>query len=121
MKAHDQLEAQVYILSKEEGGRSKPFTSFIQLQMFSRTWDCAVQVTIPNKEMVMPGEDSKLLLKMIRPMVLEQGQRFTLRDGNLTLGTGVVTKILSNLTEDERSAITEGKKAREKKKQEEAK
>lgn len=58
LKAIDHLEAQVYILNKEEGGRHKPFTSFIQLQMFSRTWDCAAQVTIPGKEMVMPGEDS---------------------------------------------------------------
>lgn len=59
VKAIDQLEAQVYVLNKDEGGRSKPFTSFFQMQMFSRTWDCAVQVTIPDKEMVMPGEDSK--------------------------------------------------------------
>lgn len=58
VKANDQIEAQVYVLSKEEGGRSKPFTSFIQLQMFSRTWDCASQVIIPSKEMVMPGEDT---------------------------------------------------------------
>lgn len=58
VKAHDNIEAAVYILSKEEGGRSKPFTSFIQLQMFSMTWDCASQVTIPSKEMVMPGEDT---------------------------------------------------------------
>lgn len=59
VKSHDHLESQVYILNKEEGGRSKPFTSFIQLQMFCRTWDCAVQVIVPDKEMVMPGEDSK--------------------------------------------------------------
>lgn len=119
------------------------------MQMFSRTWDCAVQVTIPDKEMVMPGEDSKyvvqaretqlraqidvyiyiyiymyaqchfaicrLILRLMRPMVLEQGQRFTLRDGSLTLGTGVVTKVLKTLTEEERIALTEGKKAREKK------
>lgn len=51
----------------------------------------------------------------MRPMVLEQGQRFTLRDGTLTLGTGVVTKVLPVLTEDERLSLTEGKKAREKK------
>lgn len=51
----------------------------------------------------------------MRPMVLEQGQRFTLRDGTLTLGTGVVTKVLKSLTEDERLSLTEGKKAREKK------
>lgn len=88
--------------------------SFIQLQMFSRTWDCATQVTIPEKEMVMPGEDTKLVLKLLRPMVLEQGQRFTLRDGHITLGTGVVTKVLPALNEKERLSLTEGKKAREK-------
>lgn len=58
VKAADQVEAQVYVLSKEEGGRSKPFTSFFQLMMFSRTWDCATQVIIHGKEMVMPGEDT---------------------------------------------------------------
>jgi len=57
----------------------------------------------------------RLVLKLIRPMVLEQGQRFTLRDGHLTLGTGVVTKILAPLNETDRLALTEGKKAREKK------
>jgi len=115
VKANDHIEAQVYILSKEEGGRSKPFTSFVQMQMFSRTWDCAVQVLVPGKEMVMPGEDSKLELKMIRPMVLEKGQRFTLRDGIITLGTGVVTNVLPALTEQDRLTLQEGKKAREKK------
>ncbi|KAG5876912.1 hypothetical protein JTB14_037737 [Gonioctena quinquepunctata] len=117
VKGHDHIESQVYILSKDEGGRSKPFTSFIQLQMFSRTWDCPAQVIVPDKEMVMPGEDSRLILRMLRPMVLEQGQRFTLRDGSQTLGTGVVTKTLARLTEDEKSGITEGKKAREKRQQ----
>lgn len=115
VKPLDHFEAQVYILSKEEGGRSKPFTSFIQLQMFSRTWDCATVVNIPGKEMVMPGEDAKLVLKLIRPMVLEKGQRFTLRDGSITLGTGVVTNILTPLSDAQRAELTEGKKAREKK------
>lgn len=114
VKSYDKLESQVYILSKEEGGKPKPFTSFIQLQMFSRTWDCAVQVIVPDKEMVMPGEDSKLVLRMMRPMVIEEGQRFTLRDGSQTLGTGVVTKILGTMKEDEREQLLEGKKAREK-------
>lgn len=114
VKANDHVEAQVYVLSKEEGGRTKPFTSYFQLQMYSRTWDCAAQVTIPNKDMVMPGEDTPLILKMIRPMVIEQGQRFTLRDGITTLGTGVVTKVLQAMTEKERMELTEGKKARQK-------
>lgn len=58
-----------------------------------------------------------LELKLFRPMVLEQGQRFTLRDGSITLGTGVVTKVLTSLNETERMELTEGKKAREKKKE----
>lgn len=58
IKPNDHIEAQVYVLSKEEGGRTKPFTSYAQLQMFSKTWDCASYVIIPNKEMVMPGEDT---------------------------------------------------------------
>lgn len=57
----------------------------------------------------------RLHLKLMRPMVLEQGQRFTLRDGHMTLGTGVVTKIMPPLSETERLSLTEGKKAREKK------
>ncbi|XP_046400054.1 elongation factor Tu, mitochondrial [Ischnura elegans] len=109
-KAYDHLETQVYILNKDEGGRSKPFMSFAQMQMFSKTWDCAAQIQIPDKEMVMPGEDAKLILKLIRPMVLEQGQRFTLRDGSLTLGTGVVAKTLPPLSEKERLSLLEGKK-----------
>lgn len=59
VKSHDNIEAQVYILSKEEGGRPKPFTTYMQMQMFSRTWDCAVQIAVPDKEMIMPGEDSR--------------------------------------------------------------
>ncbi|OWR42951.1 elongation factor [Danaus plexippus plexippus] len=114
VKAHDSLEAAVYILSKDEGGRSKPFTSFIQLQMFSMTWDCAAQVTVPDKEMVMPGEDATLQLKLLKPMVCEPGQRFTLRLGDLTLGTGVITKVNKNLSEEDRLKLMEGKKAREK-------
>lgn len=114
MKAHDDLEAQVYILNKDEGGRSKPFTSFIQMQMFSKTWDCAAQVSLIGKEMAMPGEDAKLRLCLLKPMVVEQGQRFTLRDGILTLGTGVITKINPRLKEDERMLLTEGRKGREK-------
>lgn len=56
-----QVEAQVYILKKEEGGREKPFTSFAQMQLFSKTWDCAAQVVLPagNDSMVMPGSDAK--------------------------------------------------------------
>jgi elongation factor Tu len=67
----------------------------------------------------MPGEDSTLILKLIRPMVLEKGQRFTLRDGVVTLGTGVVTNTLKPLTEAERVSLLEGKKAAQKKQEKE--
>jgi len=114
VKAYDNIEAQIYMLTKEEGGRIKPVTNFQQVQMFSRTWDCATQINLIGKEMVMPGEDCKLQLKLIRPMVLEQGVRFTLRDGHLTIGTGVVTNTLPPLSEKESRLLVEGKKAREK-------
>ncbi|CAL4238116.1 unnamed protein product, partial [Meganyctiphanes norvegica] len=106
---------QVYVLSKEEGGRPKPFMSYIQMQLFSKTWDCAAQVIIPDKEMVMPGEDARLVIRLMKPMVVEKGQRFTLRDGNTTLGTGVFTTINKSLSEDEKLELTEGKKKRAKK------
>lgn len=126
----------MYVLSKDEGGRSKPFTSYVQMQMYSKTWDCPAQVNLIDKEMAMPGEDTKynviiqfqfflltiifyyrLRLCLLKPMVVEQGQRFTLRDGMLTLGTGVITKLNPRLTESERVSLTEGKKAREKAKE----
>ncbi|XP_008545565.1 elongation factor Tu, mitochondrial [Microplitis demolitor] len=114
MKAYDHLETQAYILSTEEGGRKKPIHNYMQIQMFSKTWDVSAQILIPDKSMIMPGEDSKIELKLFRPMVLEKGQRFTLRDGSITLGTGVVTNIMKSLTEKERLMLTAGKKAREK-------
>ncbi|CAG0892754.1 unnamed protein product [Darwinula stevensoni] len=111
---NDNVEAQVYILSKEEGGRTRPFTSMVQLMMFSRTWDCPAYVTIPDKDMIMPGEDAKIVLRMIRPMVLEQGSRFTLREGKTTLGTGVVTRVLPPLSTQERERLQLSRKNREK-------
>lgn len=59
MKAHDHIEAQVYMLTKEEGGRKKPIANLIQLQMFCKTWDVATQCTVVGKDLAMPGEDSK--------------------------------------------------------------
>ncbi|XP_045608228.1 elongation factor Tu isoform X2 [Procambarus clarkii] len=114
VKAYDHVEAQVYVLTKDEGGRQKPFTSFHQMQVYSKTWRCSSQIIVEDKEMIMPGEDAKLIIRLMKPMVLEQGQRFTLREGNVTIGTGVFTNINKNLTEDERQLILEGKKGREK-------
>ncbi|XP_053116655.1 elongation factor Tu, mitochondrial [Hemicordylus capensis] len=95
IKPHQKVEAQIYVLSKEEGGRHKPFVSSFTPVMFSLTWDMACRVELPEgKELVMPGEDTSLTLVLRQPMVLEEGQRFTLRDGHKTIGTGVVTKTL---------------------------
>ncbi|XP_078508392.1 elongation factor Tu, mitochondrial [Lissotriton helveticus] len=101
IKPHQKVEAQVYILSKEEGGRHKPFVTNFMPVMFSLTWDMACRVVLPsNKELVMPGEDTSLILTLRQPMVLEKGQRFTLRDGNRTIGTGLVTNVLETKPED---------------------
>lgn len=95
LEAHQKVEAQVYVLSPQEGGRHKPFVSLYAPVMFSHTWDIACRVLLPpNKELVMPGEDARLGLILRQPMVLERGQRFTLRDGSRTIGTGVVTAAL---------------------------
>ncbi|XP_074023281.1 LOW QUALITY PROTEIN: elongation factor Tu, mitochondrial, partial [Numenius arquata] len=95
LQAHSKVEAQVYILTPEEGGRHKPFVSNFTPVMFSQTWDIACRVLLPpDKELVLPGEDAGLGLLLRQPMVLAPGQRFTLRDGGRTIGTGVVTRAL---------------------------
>ncbi|VVC37400.1 Hypothetical protein CINCED_3A018584 [Cinara cedri] len=114
VKMQDFVSTQLYVLTKDEGGNGKPLVPFQQMQMYSKTWDCACQLNIIGKEMVMPGEDCSVELKMIRPMVLEQGQRFTLRIAGVTIGTGVITEIKKRLLEDERRGLLEGKKFREK-------
>ncbi|KAL6460718.1 hypothetical protein MHYP_G00306840 [Metynnis hypsauchen] len=101
IQPHQKVRTQVYILSKEEGGRHKPFVTNFMPVMFSLTWDMACRVQLPDgKEMIMPGEDASLTLTLRQPMVLEKGQRFTLRDGNKTIGTGLVTEILTATPED---------------------
>ncbi|XP_070586423.1 elongation factor Tu, mitochondrial-like [Erythrolamprus reginae] len=95
VQPHQKVEAQVYILTKEEGGRQGSFVSKFMPIMFSLTWNMTCRIELPEeKEMVMPGENVSMNLILQYPMVLEHGQRFTLRDGSRTMGTGVVTKIL---------------------------
>ncbi|KAK6291098.1 hypothetical protein J4Q44_G00385030 [Coregonus suidteri] len=102
IQPHQKVQAQVYVLSKEEGGRHKPFVSNFMPVMFSLTWDMACRVHLAgDKDMVMPGEDTSLTLTLRQPMILEKGQRFTLRDGNKTIGTGLVTDILTTTEEDQ--------------------
>ncbi len=76
-------------MTPEEGGRKKPCTTAMQLMCFSKTWDCAAFVDLVDKEMAMPGEDATMDLRLVKPMVLEEGQQFTIRDSAGTIGTGI--------------------------------
>ncbi|KAI1286953.1 Elongation factor Tu, mitochondrial [Halotydeus destructor] len=112
--AHDNVEAQVYCLKKEEGGRVKPMLSSFNAIVFSRTFDCSAQMIFAGgKELMMPGEDLGMTLRFLKPMVVEQGQRFTIRDGNVTVGTGVITKINTDLSTEEKDKLRKGRTKKE--------
>jgi elongation factor Tu len=92
---HTEFEAEVYVLSKEEGGRHKPFFKGYKPQFYIRTTDVTGEVELPEgTEMVMPGDTVNLTVKLIAPIALEEKQRFAIREGGHTVGAGVVTKIL---------------------------
>jgi elongation factor Tu len=91
---HTEFEAEVYVLSKEEGGRHTPFFKGYKPQFYIRTTDVTGEVTLPEgTEMVMPGDTVKVTVKLISPIALEEKQRFAIREGGKTVGAGVVTKI----------------------------
>ncbi len=91
---HTEFETEVYILSKEEGGRHTPFFAGYKPQFYIRTTDVTGEVTLPQgMEMVMPGDTVKLSVKLIAPVALEEKQRFAIREGGKTVGAGVVLKI----------------------------
>lgn len=91
---HIDFEAQVYVLTKEEGGRHTPFFSGYKPQFYFRTTDVTGEVTLPEgTEMVMPGDTVNLKIKLIVPIAMEEKQRFAIREGGKTVGAGVVTKI----------------------------
>ena len=93
---HTEFEAEVYILKKEEGGRHTSFFSGYRPQFFVRTTDVTGEVTLPEGvEMVMPGDNAKMKVKLIVPVAMEEGLRFAIREGGKTVGAGVVTKIIS--------------------------
>jgi len=93
---HSEFEAEVYALTKEEGGRHSPFFSGYKPQFYFRTADITGNVTLPeNIEMVMPGDTVNLKVKLITPVAMEEKQRFAIREGGRTIGAGVVTKIIS--------------------------
>ncbi len=92
---HTEFEAEVYVLSKEEGGRHTPFFPGYKPQFYIRTTDVTGEVILPQGiEMVMPGDTINLTIKLIAPVALEERQRFAIREGGKTVGAGAVTKIL---------------------------
>jgi elongation factor Tu len=93
---HTDFEAEVYILSKDEGGRHTPFFSGYKPQFYVRTTDVTGEVTLPEgKEMVMPGDTITFKVKLVAPVALEEKTRFAIREGGKTVGAGVVTKIIA--------------------------
>jgi elongation factor Tu len=93
---HTEFMSEVYVLRKDEGGRHKAFFPGYRPQFYIRTMDVTGEITLPEGvEMVMPGDNVNLIVKLITPVALEEGQRFAIREGGLTVGAGVVTKILA--------------------------
>lgn len=92
---HTEFEAEAYILTKEEGGRHTPFFTGYRPQFYIRTTDVTGTATLPQGvEMVMPGDNIKMTVKLIVPVALEEGLRFAIREGGKTVGAGVITKII---------------------------
>ncbi len=96
IKPHQEFEAEVYILTKEEGGRHTPFFSGYKPQFYVRTTDVTGEVTLPKGvEMVMPGDNAKMKIKLIQPVAMEDGFHFAIREGGHTVGAGVISKIVA--------------------------
>ncbi len=96
VKPHTEFDAEVYVLSKEEGGRHKPFFSGYRPQFYVRTTDVTGETKLPEGvEMVLPGDHVKMTVKLITPVALEEGMRFAIREGGSTVGHGVVSKIIA--------------------------
>ena len=92
---HSEFETEVYVLTKEEGGRHTPFFSGYKPQFYFKTTDITGDVTLPEGvEMVMPGDTANLKVKLIAPIAMEEKQRFAIREGGKTVGAGVITKII---------------------------
>jgi len=93
---HLQFKAEVYVLSKEEGGRHTPFFTNYRPQFYFRTTDVTGTVTLPQGvEMVMPGDNVSVEVKVIAPVAMERGQRFAIREGGRTIGAGRVTEVIA--------------------------
>ena len=92
---HTKFEAQVYVLSKDEGGRHTPFFKGYRPQFYFRTTDVTGVVELQESvEMVMPGDNAEMTVELIQPIAMDEGLRFAIREGGRTVGAGAVTKIL---------------------------
>lgn len=95
IKPHTEFDSEVYVLKKEEGGRHTPFFNGYRPQFFIRTLDVTGDIQLPQGvEMVMPGDNVKMHVKLITPVALENGSRFAIREGGRTVGAGVITKVI---------------------------
>ena len=93
---HKKFKAEVYVLTKEEGGRHTPFFNGYRPQFYVRTTDVTGAIGLPEGvEMVMPGDNITMTVELIQPVAIEDGLRFAIREGGRTVGAGVVTKILA--------------------------
>ena len=96
IKPHTQFTSEVYVLSKDEGGRHTPFFNNYRPQFYFRTTDVTGSIELPEgKEMVMPGDNVSITVKLISPIAMEEGLRFAIREGGRTVGAGVVAKIIA--------------------------
>jgi elongation factor Tu len=92
---HTKFTAEVYVLSKEEGGRHTPFFNGYRPQFYFRTTDVTGSIELPaGTEMVMPGDNIAMTVALIAPIAMEQGLRFAIREGGRTVGAGVVAKVI---------------------------
>jgi elongation factor Tu len=95
VKTHQKFEGEVYVLTKEEGGRHKPFFTNYKPQFYMRTTDVTGQITLPEDvKMVMPGDNVKMTVELITPVAMEHKQRFAIREGGRTVGAGVISNII---------------------------
>ena len=93
---HTQFECEVYVLSKDEGGRHTPFFKGYRPQFYFRTTDVTGDITLPEGvEMVMPGDNIRVQVKLIQPVAMEEKMRFAIREGGHTVGAGTVSKIIA--------------------------
>ena len=93
---HTQFEAEIYVLTKEEGGRHTPFFDNYRPQFYVRTTDVTGSVKLQEgTEMVMPGDNVKINVELIAPVALDEGTKFAIREGGRTVGAGVVSKIIA--------------------------